>query len=133
MLAVAASAAVYGLYLVLLGFSRDTTAVYLLTLVSGFGAAGIIAIPITYLQNQIARRAGLGSSLLAVNVFLSGGLSALLFSLGTSVSGYAGTAVLGALAGLAGAALQKAEACGAAHAAPRGASICPRNTCQTVS
>ena len=104
-LAVAASAAVYGLYLVLLGFSRDTTAVYLLTLVSGFGAAGIIAIPITYLQNLIARRAGLGSSLLAVNVFLSGGLSALLFSLGTSVSGYAGTAVLGAFAGLAGAAL----------------------------
>lgn len=100
--AIAASAAVYSLYLLLLGLVRDTTSVYLLTLVSGLGAAGIISIPITYLQNLIARRAGLGSSLIAVNIFLSGGLSAIMFSLGTSVSGYAGTSMLGAAAGLLG-------------------------------
>lgn len=100
--AIAASAGFYCLYLVLLGFVRDTTSVYLLTSLSGLGAAGIISIPITYLQNLIARRAGLGSSLIAVNIFLSGGLSALLFSLGTSISGYAGTSMLGAVAGLLG-------------------------------
>ena len=111
-LAIAASAAFYGLYLVLLGFARDTTSVYLLTTVSGFGAAGIIAIPITYLQNLISRRAGLGSSLIAVNVFLSGGISALLFSLGTSVSNYAGTSMLGAAAGLSGVLLLILLRCG---------------------
>lgn len=99
------SAAIYGLYLILLGLSHDRTSVYLLTSISGLGAAGIIAIPITYLQSLIARRAGLGSSLIAVNVFLSGGLSAILFSVGTALSGYAGTSILGAATGLAGAGL----------------------------
>lgn len=100
--AIAASATVYSLYLLLLGLVRDTASVYLLTLVSGFGAAGIISIPITYLQNLIARRAGLGSSLIAVNIFLSGGLSAIMFSVGTSIGGYAGTSMFGAVAGLLG-------------------------------
>ncbi|WP_370673758.1 MFS transporter [Pleomorphomonas sp. PLEO] len=104
-LAASASAAFYSLYLALLGLSHNTVSVYLLTGISGFGAAGIIAIPITYLQNLIARRAGLGSSLIAVNVFLSGGLSALLFSLGTSISDYTGASMLGAAAGLLGALL----------------------------
>lgn len=93
---------IYAVYLLLLGFAQTPAHVYALTLVSGLGAAAIISVPITYLQDLIAERAGLGSSLIAVNIFLSGGLSSLLFALGTGISDYSGTAILGALAGLSG-------------------------------
>lgn len=93
---------VYCVYLFLLGLADSPADVYYLTLVSGLGAAAIIAVPITYLQNLIADRAGLGSSLIAVNVFLGGGLSSFLFAIGTAVSDYAGTVHLAAGAGLAG-------------------------------
>jgi MFS transporter, SET family, sugar efflux transporter len=96
------AATIYCAYLVFLGLADDPMDVYILTLISGLGAAGIIAIPITYLQNLISDRAGLGSSLIAVNIFVSGGLSSLMFALGTAISDYAGTAILSAVAGLAG-------------------------------
>ncbi|WP_114363244.1 MFS transporter [Ciceribacter lividus] len=100
--AITASACVYAVYLVFLGLADAPRDVYVLTLVAGLGAAGIISVPITYLQDLIAERAGLGSSLIAVNVFLSGGLSSLAFALGTAISDYAGTAILGAFVGLCG-------------------------------
>ncbi|MBP1853002.1 MFS transporter [Rhizobium halophytocola] len=103
--ALAAGTVFYGAYLILLSFVTDTSQVYALTLLSGLGAAAIISIPITYVQNLIADRAGLGSSLIAVNVFISGGLGSLIFAIGTAVSDYAGTALLAALVGLAGIAL----------------------------
>ncbi|MQB19424.1 MFS transporter [Agrobacterium tumefaciens] len=103
--AIAASALIYCAYMLGLGLAKDPMTVYLLTPLSGLGAAGIISLPITYLQNLIARRAGLGSSLIAVNIFLGGGLSSLLFSVGTAVSDYSHTAMLGAFAGLCGVAL----------------------------
>ena len=49
----------------------------MLTPLAGLGAAAIISVPISYLQNLIADRAGLGSSLIAVNMFLSGGLNSM--------------------------------------------------------
>jgi len=101
-IAMSAGAVVYCAYMIFLGLADNPMDIYILTLVSGLGAAGIIAIPITYLQNLIADRAGLGSSLIAVNIFVSGGLSSLLFAVGTAVSDYAGTAILGAVAGLTG-------------------------------
>ncbi len=104
-LTISAGAGLYALYLFLLGHSTTPFHVYALCLISGLGAAAIISLPITYLQNLIADKAGLGSSLIAVNLFISGGLSSLLFGLGTAISDYSGTAVLGAGAGLAGAVL----------------------------
>ena len=103
--AIAASALLYCLYMVILGLADSPSTVYWLTPLSGLGAAGIISLPITYLQNLISRRAGLGSSLIAVNIFLAGGLSSLLFSLGTAISNYSHTAMLSAFAGLCGVAL----------------------------
>lgn len=92
----------YVAYLALLGQCTAPWQVYALSLLSGLGAAAIISLPITYLQSLIPDLAGLGSSLISVNMFLSAGLSALLFGLGTLVSDYSGTALLGGLAGLAG-------------------------------
>ena len=57
------------------------------------------------LQDLIADRPGLGSSLISINIFLSAGLSALLFALGTATSSYSGTAIIGATAGLTGLAM----------------------------
>ncbi|MBP1886193.1 MFS transporter [Sinorhizobium mexicanum] len=103
--ALALGTAIYVVYMALLGFSSRPWHIYALTLISGFGAAALISIPITYLQDLIADRPGLGSSLIAVNIFLGGALSAALFALGTRISDYSGTALLGAAAGIAGCAL----------------------------
>jgi SET family sugar efflux transporter-like MFS transporter len=96
---------IYVVYLLLLGLASAPWHMYALTLISGIGAAALISIPITYLQDLIAERPGLGSALISVNIFLSAGLSALLFALGTAVSSYSGTAIIGAFAGLLGLAM----------------------------
>ena len=100
--ALAIGTIIYVVYLLLLGFASAPWHVYALTLISGVGAAALISIPITYLQDLIAERPGLGSALISVNIFVSAGLSALLFAIGTGVSGYSGTAIIGAAAGLCG-------------------------------
>ena len=96
-------AAIYGVYLLALGMVTSTTQVYALSLVSGIGAAACISFPITYLQNLIHDRPGLGSSLIAVNVFLGGGLASLIFAAGTAISSYGGTSILSAAVGICGA------------------------------
>ncbi|KQV65383.1 MFS transporter [Rhizobium sp. Root1220] len=100
--ALAIGTIIYLVYLVLLAFASAPWHVYALTLISGIGAAALISIPITYLQDLISERPGLGSALISVNIFLSAGLSALLFAIGTGFSSYSGTSLIGALAGLAG-------------------------------
>ncbi|WP_047459328.1 MFS transporter [Rhizobium rhizogenes] len=103
--ALAIGTVIYIVYLLLLGLASAPWHLYALTLVSGIGAAALISIPITYLQDLIAERPGLGSALISVNIFLSAGLSALLFAIGTGTSSYSGTAIIGAVAGLAGLAM----------------------------
>ncbi|WP_176086808.1 MFS transporter [Martelella sp. HB161492] len=95
-------AAVYVVYLYLLGHVSEPWQAYALTPVAGLGAAAIISVPITYLQNLIEDRPGVGSSLISVNMFASAGLGAGLFALGTRFTDYSGTAVLSAAAGLIG-------------------------------
>ncbi|PZM14713.1 MFS transporter [Rhizobium tubonense] len=100
--ALAIGTTIYVAYLALLGFASAPWHVYALTLISGAGAAALISIPITYLQDLIAERPGLGSALISVNLFLSAGLSAVLFAIGTGISSYSGTAIIGAAAGAVG-------------------------------
>ncbi|MDX0443799.1 MFS transporter [Sinorhizobium medicae] len=100
--ALALGTAIYVVNMALLGLSAERWHIYALTLVSAFGAAALISIPITYLQELIADRPGLGSSLISVNIFLGAGLGAALFALGTRISDYSGTALLSSLAGVAG-------------------------------
>ncbi len=100
--ALAIGTSIYIVYLVLLGLASQAWHVYALTVISGIGAAALISIPITYLQDLIAERPGLGSALISVNIFLGAGLSALLFAIGTGLSSYSGTALIGAAAGIVG-------------------------------
>ena len=98
----AAGAIIYAVYLVAQGFATAPWHIYAQTVISGLGAAAIISIPITYLQDLIADRPGLGSSLIAVNMFLSAGIGSLVFAIGTYFSDYGGASILGAAFGLAG-------------------------------
>ncbi|MDX0234876.1 MFS transporter [Sinorhizobium meliloti] len=100
--ALALGTAIYVLNMALRGLSTERWHIYALTLISAFGAAALISIPITYLQELIADRPGLGSSLISVNVFLGAGFGAALFALGTRISDYSGAALLSSLAGIAG-------------------------------
>ena len=96
------------LYLGYLGALAIATApwhVYLASCLAGFAAAGIISLPISYLLDLIKDRPGLSASLLAVNMFLGGGLGAGVFGLGTWLGGYGLAAVLSGIAGCIGAAL----------------------------
>ncbi|WP_180899573.1 MFS transporter [Martelella soudanensis] len=93
---------IYALYLFLLGHITAVWQAYALTGIAGLGAAAIISIPVTYLQNLIAHKAGLAASLISVNMFASAGIAAAQFALGTRVTDYAGTAILSAAAGFAG-------------------------------
>jgi hypothetical protein len=100
--ALALGAGLYAAYLILQGLATERWHVYAQTLISGFAAAAIISLPITYLQDLIADRPGLGSSLIAVNIFLSAGLSAGIFALGTSLGDYSFASILGAIIGCLG-------------------------------
>jgi MFS transporter, SET family, sugar efflux transporter len=100
--ALAFGASLYVVYMVLQGLSTATWHVYAQTILSGIAAAAIISLPITYLQDLIADRPGLGSSLIAVNMFLSAGLSAVVFAIGTRIGEYGATSILSAALGLAG-------------------------------
>ena len=100
--ALGAGTALYIVYLALLGLASEPWQLYALTLIAGLGAAALITIPITYLQDLIAERPGLGSALISVNIFMSAGLGALLFAIGTRFSDYSGTSMIGAAAGAIG-------------------------------
>lgn len=97
--ALALGAGLYALYLILQGLATERWHVYAQTIISGIAAAAIISLPITYLQDLIADRPGLGSSLIAVNIFLSAGLSAAIFAAGTWISDYSFASILGAAIG----------------------------------
>lgn len=91
----------YCLYLVLLGFATAPWQLYALLGLNACGAAAILSLPITYLQDLIADRPGLGSSLISLNTFIGIGVAAGLFALGTAVTDYSGTAFVGAATGIA--------------------------------
>ncbi|KAB0679740.1 MFS transporter [Aureimonas leprariae] len=102
--ALTAGVAIYVAYLAMLSFASQRWQVYALALPAAVGAAALISLPITYLQDLIRERPGLGSSLISVNYFLSAGIFACVFAVGTRLAGYPGsvrTAVAMGLTGLA--------------------------------
>lgn len=98
-------ALIYLGYLAAIALASAPWQVYAASLLAGFAAAGMISLPISYLLDLIKDRPGLSASLIAVNMFAGGGLSAAVFALGTGFGGYGTAAVLSGLAGCAGAAL----------------------------
>jgi hypothetical protein len=93
-------ALIYCTYLLLLGFATAPWHIYALLLFNSCGAAAILSVPITYLQDLIADRPGLGTSLISLSSFIGMGAAAGLFAFGTAITNYSGTAFVGAAAGI---------------------------------
>lgn len=87
-------AALFAAYLVLLGFASVPWHFYALIPLNAAGAASILSIPMTHLQNLLPEKPGLGSSLQSITSALGGSFSAGIFALGTTTVGYSGTAFL---------------------------------------
>lgn len=100
----------YAIYLVWLAFLTTRWEIYAASAIGGIGAAAIVSQPISYLLGIIHDRPGLSASLIAINMFVGGGIGTALFAIGTSIAGYGTVTIMGAIAGLAGVAiLAKAE------------------------
>ncbi|OYR13432.1 MFS transporter [Brucella thiophenivorans] len=100
----------YAIYLIWLAFLTTRWEIYAASTIGGIGAAAIVSQPISYLLGIIHDRPGLSASLIAINMFVGGGIGTALFAIGTSFAGYGTVTIMGAIAGLAGVAiLAKAE------------------------
>jgi MFS family permease len=97
----AAGTLIYCIYLALLSLVTAPWQIYALVIVNACGGAAILSVPITYLQDLIADRPGLGTSLISVNAFVSNGLAAAIFAVGATFTSYSATALLGAGIGMA--------------------------------
>lgn len=100
---IALGGAVYAGFLFLFSTMTSMAVTYWLVFPAAFGAAIILSVSISYLQDLMSARPGAGAALMAASNFVGQMVGALTFALGTAVTTYAGTAVLGGLLALAGA------------------------------
>jgi SET family sugar efflux transporter-like MFS transporter len=86
------------------GFASMTSmaVTYLLVVPAAVGAAIILSVTISYLQDLLAARPGVGGALMAVSNFFGQMVAAVTFAAGTAVTSYAGTAVIGGVLALIG-------------------------------
>ncbi len=88
--------AIYAVYLLLLPLLATSPAVWLLPVLAGLGGAAILTQPVAYLQDMMTNRPGTASALLALQKLIADSAAALVFAVGTAVSGYTLVATLGA-------------------------------------
>lgn len=99
---IAAGGTVYAGFLLLFASMTSMTVTYALVVPAALGAGIILSVSISYLQDLMSARPGAGGSLMAVSNFFGQMVAAATFALGTAVTSYAGTAVLGGLLALVG-------------------------------
>ncbi|GAB4355314.1 MAG: MFS transporter [Oricola sp.] len=100
---IAAGGVIYAGFLFLFASMSSMAATYLLVVPAALGAAIILSVSISYLQDLLSARPGAGAALMAVSNFVGQMVSAVTFAAGTAVTGYGGTAMLGGVLALAGA------------------------------
>jgi len=88
-------AMIYAGFMALLALSSQAWHVYALLIPNAFGVAAILSLPLTYYQDLLRDRPGLGTSLNQISVFLSNGMSAAGFAIGAAWLGYSHTAWIG--------------------------------------
>ena len=96
-------AGLYALHLGALPLIGGTGWLWVMVLPAAIGGAATLALPIAYLQDQLADRAGAGASLLALQRLAADVVAAACFVLGTSLGGYGLVAAFGVAVSLAGA------------------------------
>lgn len=93
-------AGIYCAYLALLSFVTAPYQIYAIIIINACGGAAILSVSITYLQDLIADRPGLGSSLISITTCVSAGISGLIFAVGSSLPSYSAIALIAAGMGL---------------------------------
>ncbi len=90
-------------FLLALPLVAGSALVWILILPLALAHGVLLPVPITYLQDMLAKRPGTGTSLLALQGLIGNILAAAAFALGTAISGYPLVMVFGAVIGLGGA------------------------------
>jgi hypothetical protein len=88
-------------YLFGLGFVTATWQIYALAIVNAAGAAIMLSLHLSYLQDLMPDRPGLGTSLLSIGSLLNKGFGAVVFA-SAGLVGFSGAAWLGVIVTLAG-------------------------------
>lgn len=97
-----AGSLIYAVFMLLLGFATAPWQIYLLLIPNAFGLAAILSLPLSYFQDLLIDRPGLGTALNQMMQFLSQSLSALAFAVGAPLIGYSASAFIGVGMALAG-------------------------------
>ena len=90
----------YGLFLAVFVTSISAWWVWAMAIPAALGAALILSVPISYLQDLLSHRPGAGGSLLAVNQVAGAACAAGIFAFGTWVGDYVTVALIGSVAAM---------------------------------
>ena len=90
----------YGLFLAVFVTSISAWWVWAMAIPAALGAALILSVPISYLQDLLSQRPGAGGSLLAVNQVAGAACAAGIFAFGTWVGDYVTVALIGSVAAM---------------------------------
>jgi Major Facilitator Superfamily len=93
---------VYALYLVLVGFATSVLHVYGLSILNAMGNAIMLTLHLSYLQNLLPDRPGLGTSLLSIGALVCKIIATAVFALAGTALGFSGAALVGAAIAVAG-------------------------------
>ena len=111
--ALSASLAIYCVYAVLLAFATAPWHLFALGILNSCGAAAVLSLPMSYFQDLLADRPGLGSSLVPVVTFFGGLVSAAGFAIGAALGGYSqGAFIVAALCAASAFLIQRADRLG---------------------
>ena len=88
-----------------LGFVTATWQIYALAIVNAAGAAIMLSLHLSYLQELMPDRPGLGTSLLSIGSLLNKGFGAVVFASAGTAIGFSGAAWFGVIVTVIGCAL----------------------------
>jgi MFS transporter, SET family, sugar efflux transporter len=93
---------VYALYLGLVGLADSVLQIYSLAILNAIGNAIMLTLHLSYLQNLLPDRPGLGTSLLSIGALVCKVIATAVFALAGTALGFSGAALLGAAIAVAG-------------------------------
>jgi cyanate permease len=93
---IVAGGLVYALYLGLIGFAHTVPQIYALSVLNALGNAIMLTLHLSYFQNLLPDRPGLGTSLLSISSLVYKIIAAGVFALAGTALGFSGAALCGA-------------------------------------
>jgi Major Facilitator Superfamily len=93
---------VYALYMGLVGFAHSVPQVYALSVLNAMGNAIMLTLHLSYLQNLLPDRPGLGTSLLSIAALVCKVIATGVFALSGTALGFSGAAIVGAVIAVVG-------------------------------